>query len=485
MQKNKWFIIMLAALFFLGGIALFSFFARETFRVPVFYVANAGDGTISKIDVNKSDPVNSLAQESDQLSHGIAISPDQKTVYFGSGSENKLYAFDTEVEEVISELLFDESVHGIDIHPSGKYVYVSLSPGLGEAGGELAVIDTEDFVRVASITTDDGPAHVSVSADGSQVWVTNVNGNTVSAIDAYTYQVLATIPVGEVPNEVALSPKLDYAFSANVKSNSVSVIDMNTFEVIDEITVGEGVHGVAVSLDGQEVWTANNNSNDVSVIDTETLTFITAIETGSYANHISFSPDGDFAFVTNRESNNLVVIDRKEKTVIKELKVGEEPHEMTLKGMTATIEQLERSEQWEQYKQERYRFTSIGEAENIEVKVRLLSPYSSEDAAMIADKSSDIDAFEVFALLIDMTTHSGDITSVPLSERIGLENEKGERLEPAEWIVLYNDAHHPQFLAIFDKTIAGKPLLENASSELYVDFAPFINEGDLKIMLLH
>ncbi|WP_216830700.1 hypothetical protein [Alkalihalobacterium elongatum] len=45
---------------------------------PVFYVANAGDGTISIVDVNKSDTERIIDIGYEQLSHGIAVSPDEK-----------------------------------------------------------------------------------------------------------------------------------------------------------------------------------------------------------------------------------------------------------------------------------------------------------------------------------------------------------------------------------------------------------------------
>lgn len=486
MVKNKLTILVAITIIIVAATSLFLIANNQALSAPVFYVANAGDGTLSEINLENSNPVKSIELDVEQLSHGIAISPDETVIYYGTGFQGKsLHALDVNTKQVLKEITFDEGIHGIDINPLGKYLYVTLMAGLGEEGGVLAVIDTDTFEEIAIITTDDGPAHVSVSVDGSQIWVANVNGNTVSAVDAFTFQVLATIPVGLVPNEVALSPNLDFAFVANVKSNSLTVIDMLTFEVVTELEVGKGVHGVTVSPDGKQVWTANNDSSDVSVIDIETLSLITTIETGSYANHISFSPAGDLAFVTQRDANNLVTIDTKNYQILKELALGKEPHEMTLKGMELngdknvdTTKKENRRNLW----QDKYLVERDGFGEGVEVKVRLLSPFDEEDTLFMLN-NVEIDPFQYFALKVEMTTHSGDLTSIPFGERTFLVNNDGDEIIVKKWIDVSKDSHHPQFLAFFEKTIDRSPILKTAAdTKLSVKFSPFIDE-DLVISL--
>lgn len=468
---------LLGVLFLSSTVLIGCATSQSTADVPIFYVANAGDGTISKIDINNSDPSTVIDLDYEQLSHGIAISPDETVIYTGSGfSAKSVLAIDSQSHEVLQEVKFEEGVHGIDIHPTGKYLYISLMAGLGEEGGTLAVVDTETFETMAFIKTDDGPAHVDVSIDGSQVWVANVNANTISVVDAYTFQNLANIEVGEVPNEVALSPTLDYAYSANVRSNNLSIIDMTTFEVVDEISVGEGVHGVTVSHDGKQVWTANNHSNDVSVIDTETFTIIDTIDTGSYPNHISFSPDGMWAFVTHRESNDLAVIETQTRKVEKTVPLGSEPHEMTLKGLVKNDSNVERNT-------ERFANHFTDYIDGVELEVALLSPYIEENVTKIKEVA-DKDLFNYYVIEMNLTTHSGDLTSLPWTDMITITNRKEQKLPVVEWIVLNNDSHHPVFLAIFDKTINQKPLLKSIDDVLFLEISPFINTDKVEISLL-
>lgn len=458
-------------------LILFGCKSKQSMDLPVFYVANAGDGTISIVDLNQSDTAKVIELGFDQLSHGIAISPDESVIYTGTGFSGKsVVAIDSQSYEILEEIVFEEGVHGIDIHPSGKFLYISLNAGLGHEGGTLAIVDTSTFEIIALIQTDDGPAHVSVSSEGSQVWVSNVNANTVSVIDAYTFQILATIAVGEVPNEVALSPTLDYAYSANVKSNSLSIIDMSSFEVIDEILVGEGVHGVTVSHDGKEVWTANNNSNDVTVIDTETLRIIETIETGSYPNHIAFSPNGEFAFVTHRESNDLVVIERGKREIIQTFSLGSEPHEMTLKGLV-------NNEMKPNVVNDIFTGHFKDYIDGVEFEVILLSPYNNESNTLLKEVAAK-DLFNYYAVQIDLTTHSGDLTGLPWTDMVKIENGTGQELQLVDWVVVNNDSHHPRFIAIFEKTIGQMPLLKTLEDQLIFKISPFINEESIEIPLL-
>lgn len=479
MKKHKLLLIIISSFVLFGGITMLILSSTSNatdINAPIFYVANAGDGTISKVDFKQKQVIKSISLDTEQLSHGIAISPDEQTVYYGTGFQGKtLHAFDVKEEKIKKKISFDEGLHGIDIHPSGKYVYVSLMAGLGVKGGVLAVIDTENFEEVARIQTGDGPAHVSVTNDGSQVWVANVNGNSVSVVDSNTYDVLATVPVGEVPNEVAVSPTYDYAYSANVRSNTISVIDMKTYEVVREIEAGEGVHGVTVSPDGKEVWTANNDSNNVTVIETESFTVVKQIDTSSYANHIAFSPDGEFAFVTHRESNDLVVINREDLSIAAKIKLGKEPHEMTLKGMV-----LNSKVDMDNTETSMLKESIEGEAfmEGVEVKAKLLSPDNKKDLSLIQE-AIDIDSYDYYFYAINMTTHSGDLTEIPFEERITLESNEGISLNVAEWIVVNKDSHHPQYLALFNKSAE----IVDSEAELSLVITPFINNESLTINL--
>lgn len=434
----------------------------------LFYVPNAGEGTISIVDPLQGKTVDTISLGTSQASHGIALSPDGKIVYSGTGFEGKtLVAIDTKTKKIHRQHQFKEGVHGIDITPDGKYLYVSLNAGLGTTGGGLAVVDAGTLQPKALVQTGEGSAHVAVTPDGSQVWAANVNGNTVAVVDTRTNQLVKTIPVGKMPNEVAVSPDGKWAFAANVESNSVTVINAKTYQTVKEMRVGEAPHGVAVSPNGREVWVANNKSNDVSVIDINTFQTIVSIPTGAYANHVAFSADGQWAYVTNRQSNDVAKIDTAKRQITARIAVGSEPHEISLEDSvvhvtgngTVAPQNQQVSVGPQNNAPSSQNRTKTAQAGSVQIEVQRLLPEDlSSSQAPKGISASDFDKYEVFR--IALTTHSGDLSSLPLNQNTFLVKENGEKMAPVNWVVTSKDSHHPQYLAVFSKAQTAQITLE-------------------------
>jgi len=138
----------------------------------------------------------------------------------------------------------------------------------------VSVIDTATS-GVTTIDVGNLPIGVAVSPDGSKVYVTNIDSNTVSVIDTATNGV-TSIAVGSRPEGVAVTPNGSKVYVANQISSAVpgtvSVIDTTTNTVIASPSVGVLPEGLAVTPDGSKVYVANFGSNTVSVIATATNT---------------------------------------------------------------------------------------------------------------------------------------------------------------------------------------------------------------------
>ncbi|GGM29530.1 hypothetical protein GCM10011351_14530 [Paraliobacillus quinghaiensis] len=443
----------------------------QTKENGLFYVANAGEGTISIIDPTTNKEVDKIELGTKQASHGIALSPDGQTIYSGTGFEGmSLIAINATTKEVENEISFDQGVHGIDIGPDGKYVYVSLNPGLGVNGGSLATMDTESFELVENVDTGNGPAHVAVSSSGKQVWVANVNDNSVSVIDTATNNVLKTIEVGEVPNEVAITPDEKFVFVANVESDLLSVIGTGSLEVIKTIEAGDGPHGVTVSPDGTEVWVSNNNSNDIYVIDTSTLTIKTIIPTGSYANHTAFSEDGKWVYVTNRESNDLVKIDQVTKEVTERILVGAEPHEISLENNVSTNSNSIEYTFLDEFAVEEESSDSSHERIEMVDSVSIEASHITKEEEL---KELNIVSKENIVFRLSLTTHSGNLSELGLEKAISLIDVEDNAYNPTEWIVESADAHHPSYIISFPQVDKLKSLnIDNLNNKKVVlDFS--------------
>jgi YVTN family beta-propeller protein len=112
-------------------------------------------------------------------------------------------------------------------------------------------------------------------------YITNAGDNTVSVVDTATNTVTATIPVGSFPLGVTVTPDGSTVYVANELDN-VSVIDTATNTVTTTIPAGFTPFRVAVTPDGSTVYVtdAGAGADTVSVIDTATNTVIATIPVG-------------------------------------------------------------------------------------------------------------------------------------------------------------------------------------------------------------
>jgi YVTN family beta-propeller protein len=156
------------------------------------------------------------------------------------------------------------------------------------------VINTANNTVSTTIAVGTNPYGISVSPDGSKVYVVNGNSNTVSVINTATNTVTATITGFNRPYGISVSPNGSKIYVANVLSNTVSVIDSVTNIITATITVGTEPNGISVSPDGSKVYVANQFSNTVSVINTATNTVSNTIAVGNgpitFGNFISIYP---------------------------------------------------------------------------------------------------------------------------------------------------------------------------------------------------
>lgn len=289
------------------------------------YVANAGDGTISVIDLNR---YTELARWTigEEASHGLALEPE--ALYAGSGAEGALVALDPYDGRELARYDAQANAHGIDRTPDGRYVFVGAGGTAEEA--HLVRLDTRTGELLHAGPGLNPVGHIDTSPDGERLYVANLGTDTISVLATDTLRAIAVVPVGDGPNESRVTPDGRRLFVANWNSSDVSVVDTDSLAVVDTVRVGEGTHGVAITPDGLEVWITNRISNDIVVLDTTTLEPLARIPAGAYANHVTFTPNGDRAVVSNARANEIMVFDRTDRELVATIPVGLEPHEIAI-----------------------------------------------------------------------------------------------------------------------------------------------------------
>ena len=309
------------------------------------YVANAGSGTVSVIDLAEGATVASVEVAPEgKGAHGIAITNDGRFVYSGDMESGEIKKIDTTDRTVVKVIPTGASAHGIDITPNGETIFVS--------GGErVAMISVATDEVIATIPAE-SPSHIAASPDSSYVYLSNLLTHEVSVISVKDKAIVAAAPVGPSgwapgamdqpgswgPNEVAVSPDGARVYSADYDSGTVTMVDTSDPKApkrIDSVDVGGTPHGILVTHDGAEVWVTNRGTKEIQVLDAENLSVLKRISLGKdEPNHIVFSDDGTTAYVTatNDDSpkDSLMEIDVASRKVRGAIEVGDSPHEISL-----------------------------------------------------------------------------------------------------------------------------------------------------------
>src|SRR5262245_5936264 len=210
------------------------------------YVANEDAAQVSVVDLESGSVVTAVKMGEEP--EGVTISPDGRVVYVTSEDEGAVYAIDTTTNKVLKKVPVGHRPRSIGFLPDNSRAYVSL-----ENDGAIAVIDGQQhkFLRLIKLegqgnTPKSRPMGITVSADGSTVYVTTGSFGSLFFVDPKTNAATGSMPVGQRPWGVALLPDGRTAYTANGPSNDVSVVDLTSKQVSKKVPVGNRPWGVAV-----------------------------------------------------------------------------------------------------------------------------------------------------------------------------------------------------------------------------------------------
>ncbi len=164
-------------------------------------------------------------------------------------------------------------------------------------------------------TLNDDPLGVTVSPDGTRVYVANSGSDTVSVFSAHAttgeLTALTTITAGDLTRDVAVSPDGTRLYVANQSANSVQVFDTGSNDLVATVTVPGGLGAfnapfdVAVNPAGTRVYVVNASGNTVSVVDTATNAVVATPATGASPRSVAVAPNGNHFYVVNQNDATI------------------------------------------------------------------------------------------------------------------------------------------------------------------------------------
>lgn len=255
----------------------------------------------------------------------VAVSPDGRYAYTANRDARVVTVLDTAANRVIGTIpIAAGPPQLLSFAPGGRTLYVSVFDDRQPIHA-IDVVDTRSNTVVATIPQSARPSRLTVTPDGTQLYVPHQDIASISVINTATNAVVGQIPAAPNPRSVVFSADGERAFTTSHDSNLVSVIETRNLEVETTIPVANSPYSIAVNPHRPLAAVVNDGANSVSMIDIAGQQVMATIPVGTNPQDLAWSPDGRFAYVVNQGSNTVSVIDSETNQVTATVPTGAAP----------------------------------------------------------------------------------------------------------------------------------------------------------------
>ena len=203
-----------------------------------------------------------------------------------------------------------------------------------EESDDVAVIDPETFEVIDRFPVGDAPEHVNPDWSLENLYVSNMNGGTLTVIDPMTSRPTETIDLPIFP--YALYYTLDgekvmvvtnYIAEEDIADNGVHFYDPDTWELIEYVQVPHtGADDADLTADGRYLAISAEYSGWLVFIDTVEMKLAGEVNIGSLPRDVRLSPDGTVFYVTNEGLGGIQVVDAEAWELLEFIPTGEGTH---------------------------------------------------------------------------------------------------------------------------------------------------------------
>ena len=215
----------------------------------VYVAISAAPGCVDVIDTTSLDKVKSIPIKG--AVHNTFVTPDGRYVVAGSIAGKILTVIDSQTEEPVWSLNFDNGVRPIAFEKNPDGTTGRMFVQISELHG-FAVVDFAAHKEINRIVLPDvpgaaknmegvqgSPSHgIGLTPDGKTLWATSKWYGYVFAYSMPDLKLLGGVPVGEDPDWLTFTPDSKSVYVACAGSNFVTVVDVNSRKVVTRIPVG-------------------------------------------------------------------------------------------------------------------------------------------------------------------------------------------------------------------------------------------------------
>ncbi len=116
------------------------------------------------------------------IPHGIALTPDNSTLYVANLTRNRISIVNTLTDNFINDIVLsttvDEEPMQTAVSPDGAYLYISA-----RGTGKLLIVETSTNTLFAEVNIGMMPMHIAINSTGNKIYVPSMGGGFVAVVE--------------------------------------------------------------------------------------------------------------------------------------------------------------------------------------------------------------------------------------------------------------------------------------------------------------
>jgi YVTN family beta-propeller protein len=257
--------------------------------------------------------------------------------------DQSLVMVDPDSFQILGRVSAGKGPHEVVASSDGRLAYISNYNAFSAAQHTLSVVDLVTRKPLPPIDLGPLSAPHGLNLVDGRIYFTAEGSKVVGRFDPATARVDLVVGIGQDRTHMLVVDKDgSRIFTSNVNSNTVSVLQRNDksdfnrwIEAIffgngdvsgwaeTTIAVGKGPEGFDVSPDAQDLWVANSHDGTVSIIDVTALKVVQVLDVHMRSsNRIKFTPDGREVLISDLATGEVVVLDTASRQELKRISLG-------------------------------------------------------------------------------------------------------------------------------------------------------------------
>ena len=257
--------------------------------------------------------------------HELALSPDGKQLYVSDngmlwmtdpgagGNTISIIDIGQRKRSGVIDLGTYRRPHGLDVSRSGRLVVTVENPD------GLLLVDPKARKVVRFYELKAGVPHmVKLSADGEWAYCSNTRTGTVAAVRLATGDV-KTIAVGARPQGSVLSKDGTLLYVTNSDGNSISIIDTRKQQTVGTIETGKGPGRIWLTPDEKQLVYNLQPGQAVGFADVRSGKQIATVALPGPPLSLNLSPDGTLGYASVQSLDKICVVSIAERKIVRVL----------------------------------------------------------------------------------------------------------------------------------------------------------------------